>query len=493
MRYLSFSFLLLSFALCTGTLEAQYANNAVPGNDQITGTLTLQQAVAIAMKNNLAVNNSDLGSQQFKIQYDQSWEYMLPTLSASGGQSINFGRSISSANNQYSNTQFEAGNAGLNAGLVLFRGLQYQNGLKASRYAYQASKMDLQQQRDNVTLNVLLAYLQVLSNRDLLALAIEQSRTDSVQLERQKVLGSEGDLNPLSGLTDLQGQYAGDQVGIAQNVNNLENSKVALFALLNVPYNREVEYQNSVTTTDISQYQASPDSIFRKALSLYPNIESARLKELQYTRALAQARGAYYPTVSLNAGVSTTWINNPAGTFTPSDSAYQKVNNIYAANGAAQYQIFQQQYTNGTTTYPDWWNQFKNNRGENIGISVQIPILNGFQARNNVRLAKLNLENSQINKVNARNFLQQQVENAFQNMVAAYKSYKFYAEQAKAFEESFRITNIRFTEGVITSDIYIQAKYRSDVAEVNLAAAKYIYIFRTKVLDYYQGRLDLTK
>ena len=87
----------------------------------------------------------------------------------------------------------------------------------------------------------------------------------------------------------------------------------------------------------------------------------------------------------------------------------------------------------------------------------------------------------------------QNVENAFQNMVAAYKSYKGYIDAAKAYEESFRITNIRFTEGVIASDVYIQAKTRSELAEVNLSAAKYIYIFRTKVLDYYQGKLDLTR
>jgi outer membrane protein len=87
--------------------------------------------------------------------------------------------------------------------------------------------------------------------------------------------------------------------------------------------------------------------------------------------------------------------------------------------------------------------------------------------------------------------LQQTVELAFQQMIAAYKTYKFYQEEVVAYEESFRVTNIRFTEGVVTSDVYILAKGHSDQAEVNLAAAKYIYIFRTKVLDYYQGKFTL--
>ena len=490
MRTLSFLFLFLSFALCSSTLEAQYSG-AVPGTYQLGSTITLQQAVDIAIKNNLTVNNSDISSQSFKIQYDQSWEYMLPTLSGSVGQNLNFGRSISNINNSYTTTQNESGNAGLNAGLTIFRGLQYQNGLKAARYANAASKKDLQWQKDNVTLNVLLAYLLVLSNRDQLTLAIEQSRSDSIQLARLRELSTEGALNPISNLTDLQGQYAGDQIGITSAIQALENSKVSLFNLLNIPYNRDVQYQNSVTTTDISEYGAAPDTIFRQALAFIPTIESARLKVLQYQRALAQARGGYFPTISLSAGISTSWTNSPSPTTQNAyDSTFQLINGLYNSNktNANLYQYGDYKYN---STYPDWWSQFKNNRGEFVGLSVSIPILNGFQVRNNVRQAKLNLETAQINNANARNLLQQQVENAFQNMIAAYKSYKGYMDQAKAYEESFRITNIRFTEGVITADVYILAKTRSDQAEVNLSAARYIYIFRTKVLDYYQGRLNL--
>lgn len=488
MRYLSLALLLLSFALCTGKLDAQPGGN--PG-DSINGILTLRQAVDIAIKNNLLVNQSDFTSQTYKIAYDQSWEYMLPTLSANGGQQINFGRSISSVNNQYSNLQFESGSLSANANLVLFRGLQYQNGLKQARYAYNASRLDLQFQKDNITLNVLLAYLLVLSNRDQLALVRAQAQVDSVQLERVKLQSQEGALTPLSNLSDLQGAFAGDQVSISNAIYSLEASKVALFALLNIPYIRDADYQNTVTTSDISAYQATSDSIFNTALQVVPNIRSAQLKVYQYQKALAVARGAYWPTVSFGAGISTNWTNSPSGTFFGTDSAYLPVKNTYAANGANQYAVYQQQYTKGYSVFPTWSDQFKNNRGEYIGLNVNIPILNGFQARNNVRTAKVTLKNYQLLNTTARNVLQQNVELAFQNMLAAYKNYKFYMEQARAYEESFRITNIRFTEGVITSDVYILAKGRSDNAETNLAAAKYIYIFRTKVLDYYQGRLSI--
>jgi len=493
MRYLSFALLLLSFALCTQKVLAQSATAQSGGSpgDAISGTITLKQAVDIAMKNNLVINQSDLTSQSYKIAFDQSWEYMLPTFSASAGQSINFGRSIISSSNTYVNSQFESGSAGVNAGLVIFKGLQYQNGLKQARYAYDASKRDLQWQRDNITLNVLLQYLLILSNRDQLALARTQAQVDSVQLERLKLQNAEGALSPMSNLTDLQGQYAGDMVNIANAVNNLESSKVGLFTLLNIPYNRDVDYQNTVTTSDIAEYPANSDSIFRTALQVLPNVESARLKVLVNEKALAVARGAYFPTVSFGAGVSTNWTNSPAPSSShAADSTYSPTQGLYNANGT-QYNIYSKQYLGVTSTYPKWGDQFKNNRGENIGINISVPILNGFQVRNNVRNAKLNLRNAQLNNTNIRLVLQQNVELAFQNMIQAYKSLKFYTEQAKAYEESFRIANIRFTEGVIASDAYILAKGHSDQAEVNLAASKYIYIFRTKVLDYYQNKLAI--
>jgi outer membrane protein len=152
--------------------------------------------------------------------------------------------------------------------------------------------------------------------------------------------------------------------------------------------------------------------------------------------------------------------------------------------------IYNKSY-NGYNIYPNWGDQFKNNRYEYVGINVSIPILNGFQARNQVRQAKLTLKNYQLQNINVRYQLQQNVELAFQSTINAYKNYKFYQDQAAAYEESFRVTNIRFTEGVVTSDVYINAKGRSDQAEVNLAAAKYVYIIRTKVLDYYQGKFTL--
>jgi outer membrane protein len=496
MRHSSFFLLFLSFALSTRLLaqnneRAHAAQEDTNQQDSIGGTLTLPQAVRIAIKNNLLVIQYDLTSQNAKVNYNQAWENMLPTLNGSGGQQINFGRTISSINNSYIDAQYSGGSAGLTTGLTLFHGLELQNNLKAYRYNYYASKTDLQWQKDQILLAVLVDYLQVLSSRDQLRLSYEQSQVDSISLVRLEEQGREGALNPVSNLTDLRGQYAGDQVSIANAINTLEAAKVALFSVLNVNYRRDVEYQNSITATDINEYQTSSDSIFQHALEIIPSIKSAQFRVLEYQKYLSYYRGAYYPTISFGAGVSTTWTNTPAATdFVVTGPPTYTKTGVYFTDPNGTVPVYQENPT-GYSVFPKWSDQFKNNRGEYLGINVSIPILNGFNARNNVRQAKLTLENYQAQNTNAKYQLQQNVELAFQNMLAAYKSYKFYQQQAVAYEESFRVTNIRFTEGVVTSDVYILAKGHSDQAEVNLAAAKYAYIFRTKVLDYYQGKLTL--
>ena len=455
MRYTSF-FLFLFFL----TLSVIGGKAQSTSADSIGAVLTLRQAVDIAIRNNLVVNQTDLQSQSYKVAYDQSWEYMLPTLGFNGNQSVNFGRSLNTTNYTYVTKEVGSGSYNLNAGVTIFQGLALQNNLKAARYNFEASRRDLQYQKDNITLNVLLAYLSILSAQDQLINFQAQLTSDTIQLTRVTNQDKAGALLVLSNLTDLQGSVAQDQINIATGINNLEQSKVNLFQLLNVPYKREVEYENSVTTADLAEYQVtSPDSLYNSALRVVPNIQSTSLRVKEYERTLAAVRGGYFPTLTLGASVNTYY------------------------NGAATDPV--------TNAKIPWGTQFHDNRSEQIGLNLNVPILNGFRVRNNVKNAKLNLQNARLNETNTRLALQQNVEQAFQQMVAAYKQYKFFIDESAAFAESFRITNIRFTEGVINSDIYIQAKARSDVAATALAAAKYAYVFRTKVLDYYQGKLAI--
>ena len=484
MRYLNCFLFLSVLFLSTPKADAQ----TTPCDTVIGNTLTLRQAIDIALKNNLAINQADLQSQTNRVQYDQAWGNMLPNIGASASQQIGFGRTLNSYDYTYVN-QVNSGNYGVSGSLILFNGLQLMHNLQANNYAYGASKYDLQQQKDNITLNVILSYLLVLSNQDQLAIAREQADIDKRQVDRLGVLNKEGALVLLSNLSDLQGQYAGDEVNIAAAVNALESAKVGLFQYMNVPYKRDVQFDNSITASmDSTEYQQSPDSIYRTALGIIPSIKSADLRTKAYQKFLQAARGQYYPTLSFNGGIST---NYSSLAFNSTNIGYDPAHNTgsYVIGSAGQKVPVLDTAQLTRNEKLSWGNQFTKNKNSYVGLQLNIPILNNLRARNNVRLAKINLKTAQINANNTRLALQQNIELAYQSMQASHKQYKFYMDQVAAYAESFRTTEIRFNEGVVNSDVYVIAKNNIDRANISLAAAKYSYIFRTKVMDYYQGKL----
>jgi len=181
-----------------------------------------------------------------------------------------------------------------------------------------------------------------------------------------------------------------------------------------------------------------------------------------------------YSSIATNTIPGSQAVVNPTGEFV----------NI----GPNTYDVQSNGYPSEKTSFGD---QVKNNRYQSIGLQLNIPILNYFFLRNNVKIAKLNYENAKVVSTSSHNQLQQMVEQAWQNLRAAYGQYKGYVEQVQAYGESFRTAEIRFNAGVITSVDYVIAKNNVDRANLNLSAARYNYIFRTKILEYYEGRLSL--
>jgi len=455
------------------------------GQDSIAHSLNLKQCVDLAVKNNLQVKQSEIQMENYGLQYKQAKDNILPSINANGSQSINYGRSINNFNNTYVDQKNNSGNYGLNASFNLFSGLSVQNSIRQTSLYYDASKMDLQQQKDNITLDVILDYLMVLNNQDQLDIARKQADVDAKQVERLEILNQAGAIAPAT-LYDLKGQYASDQVNVVNVVNNLENAKVTLFGLLNVPYQRDVSFEAVSLDANTLEYGGSSDSIYQSALQVIPNIRANDLRLRSYEKGIAAARGKLYPSLSFfgsinsnynsiaTAGIIGTDFTTPTGEFVNIGATQYDVNTISKQ---------QQKISFG--------NQFKNNRYEAIGLSLNIPILNYLSARNNIKLQKINVQNAKIVANASRNQLQQQVEQAWQNMNSAYGQYKGYMDQVKAFEESFRTAEIRFNNGVITSVDYVIAKNHVDQANINLTASRYNYIFRTRILDYYQGRLTV--
>lgn len=446
--------------------------------------LTLQQCVETGLNNNLDVLQAGLRMETGKINWNQARLNMLPDLNASAGSGINQGRSIDPFTNSYINQQVNYSSYGANSGVTLFRGLSMQNAVKQNALAYEASKMDWQQVKDNITINIILAYLQVLTNQDLLSLAMTQVQVSTEQVKRLEIMDKDGAIKP-SELSDVRGQLANDQLSIISAKNALEQSKLSLARLMNVPYDKNVQIEKIDAAAFATRYEIAPDSIYATALEQFAQIKAVDLREASAARAVKVARGQLFPTLSFNSNVNTNY-SSAARNNTFLGSAEVPTADYVLINGTPSYVITKQ--NSYSSEKIEYGRQVRNNIFYSFSLNLQIPIFNAWAQRNRIRQAKIDFKNAEYVASTTKTQLQQSIEEAHINMTTAAERYKTLLDQVKAFTESFKAAEVRFNAGVGTSIDYLITKNNMDRANSNSIQAKYDYALRTKILDYYQGK-----
>ena len=224
-------------------------------------SLTLRQCIDTALTNNIDVLQSQLQAQSDKVSMQQSKLNLFPYVNGSAGQDFSQGRSIDPYSNAPVTQSVSSSNFGVNSGITLFNGFALQNLIKENSLNYQASKMDLQQAKDNLTINVILAYLQVLSAADQLTQAKSQADVSGGEVERLKILNQQGAIAP-SELSDLQGQYANDQLSIINAQNAHETAKINLCKLMNIPYSEDLAFEKIEPESFATKYESTRDQNF---------------------------------------------------------------------------------------------------------------------------------------------------------------------------------------------------------------------------------------
>src|SRR5688572_2004250 len=449
----------------------------------VTGRLTLQQCVETGIANNNDVLQSDLQAQVDEVNWKQSKLDLLPSLNGSANYGINTGRSIDPFTNTYINQNSKFSNIGLGSGVVLFNGLALQNFIKQNKFAYESSKMTFQQRKDNLTLNIILAYLMVLSSEDILVQAQNQFELTKKQVERLELLNKEGAIQP-SQLSDLKGQFAAEKLSIITAQNEIETARINLSQLMNVPYDKNISVERLDASAFAEKYEDTPDKIYETALQQFAQIKAVNFSTQSAEKAVKVAKGGLFPTLSLNGNVGTYYTN------TASTSNFINTTDVvstdYVVVSGTQSPVIKKQdnFSSQKITYPD---QLNNNRNSNFSLDLRIPIFNSFFQRNRIKLAKINLKSSEITEKTTRTQLQQNIEQAYLNMTTSSERHKILLEQVNDLAESFRAAEIRFNAGVGNSIDYLLTKTRLDQANLNLITAKYDYVLRTKILDFYKG------
>ena len=447
-------------------------------------TLTLKDCIETALKNNLEIKQAEWQSGVNKVNRRLSKASQVPFVNAAVSHGVNQGRNIDPFTNSYVNQEISFANYSINSNVILWNGGNLRNTAQRDALLFEAGKMDLQQAKDNITINVILAYLQVLNNEEQQNLARQQTLATRQQVERLEVLHREGAIAPAI-LYDLRGQLATDELNEINTKNNLETSKLTLARLMNIDYTSSMQVEKLPAGTDLALYADQPGVIYDLASQGLSLVKAADLRKQVAAKELSAAKGSRLPAVFLNAGLGTNY-SSAASTLDIVNTTDVTTNDYVMVSGTKVPVISpQSQYRNNKITYFDQW---KNNFNSGISVGLRIPLLNGAQARSRIDIALIQQNRVAFESTTIKTQLKQNIQESHLNMTTAYERYLKLQQQVQDFTESFRAAEVRFLAGVGTSVDYIIAKNNLERARGNLVAAKYDYLLRTKVLDFYQAK-----
>lgn len=446
--------------------------------------LTLKECIETALKNNIAVRQSELQMKNAGINYNQAKNNRLPVLQSAYSYGINNGRSIDPFTNGYINQQLTSSDLNVQASLPIFTGFQLKNTIRQNELAFAGATMEWQQRKDELTLQVILAYLQVLNNEDAIILAKEQEAITKQQVDRIETINKEGATVP-SNVTDLKGQYAGDQLAVVNAENNYASAILSLTQLMNIAYNEQLQFEREGLVNDVQKFETSPDEIYATAIQKLAAVKASELRINSNAMAVKVAAAAAYPTVSLFGGASTNY--SSAAMLNSLTGSTEIPNGDYVVVNGNNLPVITKQ-NNYNSNKIAYGSQFKNNIATGFGVSVRIPIFNAFRTRAAVKLAKNDEMNSRLVAENIKVQLRQAIDQACVNINSTYKRYLAIKDQSDAYAESFRIASVRFENGVINAPEYLIAKNNLERANANLITTRYEYLLRQKILDFYMGK-----
>jgi len=420
---------------------------------------TLEDCIQYATDHNITIKQLVVQKNVAEVNVNTAQMSRLPDLNAQGGQSWGFGRTQIQTdtpdNGKYVNMNQSNTNLSVSSSIPLFTGFRIPNEIAKNKLDLETSIQNLEKAKENLALNVASLFLQVLFNKELLKINQEQLALSQSQIERTRTLTEVGKV-PMSQLYDIEAQAANDKVSVIQAENDLRLSLLDLAQSLELQQNADFDIIAPTFNDVLSEYMSSvqpPQTVFDNAVRIKPAIKAQELQVQSAEKTLAIAKSSYYPTLSFGMSIYT--------------------NYFYIYNKALSNASFS--------------NQIKNNMNEGIGFNLSIPIFNRFSVRNQVRNAKFNIENQQLALEDAKKTLYKEIETAYLNAVSSQEKYKAVQQAIISTSESFKYAKERYETGKSSVFEFNDARSKYIQSQSQEIQAKYDFIFRTKILDFYNG------
>lgn len=446
---------------------------------------TLQECVEYALKNNISIKQTDLDNQIAAIDKKDAIGNFLPSLNGSASHSWNIGLNQNITTGLLENQTVQFTSLGLNAGIDIYKGLQNVNRLKRARLSLIASQYQLSKMKDDVSLNVANAFLQILFNKENLKVQKEQLLNNEKQMQRTDELVKAGSV-PRGDLLDTKATVASSQQAVIIAENTLLISKLSLAQLLQFEdfQNFDIE-ENDYEVKESETMLQTPAQIFEKAKETRVELKIAKANLEVAEKDVTIARGAYHPTLQGFYSFSTraAYSDRLVGTSLNTNNPTSPIGFVEGTNQV----VVQPNYSPILGKPLPVFDQFSDNKGHSFGFQLNIPILNGFSARNNVERSKVALERSKIAYSQQELDLERNVFTAFTDAKGALKSYEAALVAVEARTEAYNYAKEKFDVGLMNAFDLNQAQTLFVNAQSEVLRTKFDYIFRVKVLEFYFG------
>ncbi len=415
---------------------------------------TLKECVNHALKNNISVKTNKLNIEIAEKNVKSSKSTFYPSLSASTGGNLNFGSTFDPVSNDRVSTTTFGGSLGVGASYMVFNGFRNLNTYKQAKIGVESSKLDLEVMENDIALQVVNTYLNVLFAKENLEVAKVQAEISKKQIDRASAQFEAGAI-PKGDLLNIQSTAANDAQNVVTQENGLNIALLQLAQLLQVSYDNFDVATMEVGSPSAALLYDTSNEVYQKALTNRPEIERAKLSIERADFDIKIAKADYLPSLSTSFNVGSNYGFS-----------------LDLPDGASNPRLF---------------NQLNDNLGYGLGFNLNIPIFNGFRNDANVERSKINKLVSENNLESEKLRLQQTIEQAYLDSKAAIKTFEAATISLEAQREAFKNAQASFDYGAMTQFDYDQVRNRLVSAESALIRAKYDYIFKTKVLQFFYG------
>jgi len=421
--------------------------------------MTLDQAIKIALENNLSIQQSELNEKTAESNYLQSKAAYLPSINGNWSGTRNFGTTFDNVTFQRVQRTTDNSFTGIQGSITLFNGMTNHHTLHQNEYTVAAAQATTRKTENDVLTNVALTYLQLLFDSENIRISQDKIKIIQEQLDKREKEFNVGKITKTE-ILNLKSQIASEKLNLINQQNQLEKDKLKLAQELLL--DPEINYQYDFPDTSGKQIQIPAETlsdILKEGLSRMPEIQEVDLKEKASFYGLRKARSGHYPTISLNGNFGSSYSSN--GIFNPTTFKVED------------------------TPYID---QLRQNQNQSISIQVSVPIFNRLTVRNQVRSANLSHQQSVFQQKVARNTLTQKIQQAYLDVVSAVNKYSAVQEQLISLKENFKMAQIRYDAGALDFFSFHETLNNQTKASSELLQAKYDFLFKRKILDLYLGK-----